>query len=450
VSIDFEYYPERESKTLEFKSTLPKFPTLIKTCVAFTNTAGGQIIIGVEDNTRKIIGINDKDRERVYESFPNSLYDATNNGLFAHIYERNFNDRSVLMINVPLSTRRPCFIKQEGIPKGVYLRVGSSTRRAQKEHVEELMRESKHQYYDVEPTSATFEELSKSRLEQCYGKSLSPKKLESDGVITSLSISPQQYSATIAGVLMFSDQPEKIIPETIIICSEFSGTSGRNIIQTRELIGPIPDLIQESTSLLEHWLQRNFKLEGVKLTGKSPIPMEALREAITNGLLHRKYTIPGALKIALYEDRLEIFSPGGFPGLVDIKNLGDGTTYLRNPHLAMLARRLKITEKLGTGIKLIFDSCHTYGIKKPEYHEDGDFVKIIFYFSPSIEAGDTDEDVILKYMSMHKEAEVSDIIKLLDVSRNTATRKINNLIEKKLIMRKGSGPAVRYHIKSNK
>jgi len=443
----FHIFPERESKTLEFKERLPKFSSLIKTCVAFANTAGGQIVIGIEDGSRKIVGIQEKDRERLYEDFPSSLYDSTNNGLFVYIYERNFNDRSVLLIEVPLSTKRPCFVKQDGIPKGVYLRVGASTRRAQQQHVEELVREGKHLYFDEEPTKVSFDTLSKERLQQCYGTSYSLKKLASDGVITSLSVAPKQYMLTVAGLLMFEDHPEDHIPEAIIICTEFSGTKGRDIIQTRELVGPLPDLINESTTLLEHWLQRDYKLHGVRLVGKMPIPMAALREVITNGLMHRKYTIPGALKIALYKDRLEIFSPGALPGLVDINHLGDGTTYLRNPHIAKLARRLKLLEKLGTGIKLIFDECQAHGVKKPEYYEDGDFVKVIFNFQPSIGENDKDEDVILKLMNMHQEVTVGDIIKLLNISRNTATRKLTALMGKGLIVRKGRGPAVRYYVK---
>lgn len=443
----YQIYPERESKTLEFKESLPKFPALIKTCVAFANTAGGQIIIGVENSTRRVIGASDHDRERLYEAFPNSLFDATNNGLLAYIYERNFNEHSILIIEILLNPKRPCFVKQEGIPKGVYLRVGASTRRAQEAHIEELMRESKNQHFDEEPTKVKLEDLSKTRLQQCYGTSFSHKKLESDSVIVPSYMRTQQYNATISGVLMFYDEPDRYIPEAIVICTQFSGVAGRDIVQTRELTGPIPELIESSTTLLEHWLQRNYQLEGVKLVGEIPVPIRALREAITNALLHRKYTIPGAVKIALFDDRLEVFSPGALPGLVDIKNLGDGTTYLRNPHIAKLARRLKLVEKLGTGIKLIFDKCREHSIKRPEYYEDGDFVKLVFYFSPAIEEGDSDEDAILKLIRMKQAVSIKDVTRLLDISRNTATRKLNALIEKNLIIRKGSGPAVKYHVK---
>lgn len=436
-------YPEQESKTLEFKSQVPAFSTLIKTCVAFANTAGGSIIIGIEDASRKIIGISEADRERIYYDFPNSLYDTTVPGLFAHIYEKSLNNKTVLMIEIPFSAKKPVYIKKEGIPKGVYIRVGASNRRAQDAHIADLMREGKHDYYDEEPTKATLDDLSNTLLSKCYGKNYTKKRLLSDFVITS-SINIKKHYATIAGTLMFSENPEKYIPEALILCTQFSGTKGRDIIQTRQLTGPISQLIDDSLKILGNWLAKDLKLNEAKLVGKLPVPKAALREAIANALLHRKYTIPGAVKIALYDDRLEIFSPGAFPGLVDTKNLGDGTTCLRNPHLTQIARRLHLIEKLGTGIRLIFDECEKLGIKKPQYQEDGDYVKIIFYFSPSTTGKKTDEEAIMALLEMRKSITAADVVMLLNISRNTATRKLNNLIKQNLIKRHGKGPGVQY------
>src|ERR1700720_3912785 len=96
-------YPERESKSLEFKSRIPSFHSLIKTCVAFANGAGGKIVIGVEDDSRKVIGVDDAVRNRIYDEFPNSLYDATHPSLLVEIYEKRFNDISVIIIDVPFS-----------------------------------------------------------------------------------------------------------------------------------------------------------------------------------------------------------------------------------------------------------------------------------------------------------------------------------------------------------
>lgn len=113
------------------------------------------------------------------------------------------------------------------------------------------------------------------------------------------------------------------------------------------------DQIENAFALIKSWLLKDFALKDTKLIGKMIVPAEALREAILNAVIHRKYSIPGAIKIALYDNRLEIFSPGNFPGLVNINNIGDGTTYLRNPIIAEVARKLNYIEQLGTGINLI-------------------------------------------------------------------------------------------------
>lgn len=193
----------------------------------------------------------------------------------------------------------------------------------------------------------------------------------------------------------------------------------------------------------------NYQLVDTKLVGTAIIPEVALREAIVNALLHRKYSIPGSVKIALYDNRLEIFSPGNFPGLVDMNNLGDGTTYLRNPNLARNARRFGIIEKLGTGIRLILESCKKAGLKKPEFIEGADSVKVIFHFLPDEEKFSLEEDKLLALFNMREEVKVEDVQTYLNVSRNTATRRLTQLLENGHIKRIGKGPAVRY-VKSNR
>lgn len=141
-------YPERESKLLEYKSTVPHFDTLIKTCIAFANAAGGRIIIGVDDTTHQVIGIDDKVRTKIYDDFQNSLYDAVSPTLIAQIYEQNFGTHSVLIIEIPSSPRKPYFIKNSGIANGTYIRVGSSTRKATQEYIEDLGREAQRILFD--------------------------------------------------------------------------------------------------------------------------------------------------------------------------------------------------------------------------------------------------------------------------------------------------------------
>jgi len=364
------------------------------------------------------------------------------------IYEKRFGDLNVIIIEVPNSIKKPVFIKSEGVPDGIYLRAGSNTRRANAEYVEELMRENRRISYDEEIVHAELSILSKDRLESIF-KRINNDRLITERIISQSSSSSKKYFPTIAGTLIFCDTPERYIPGAVVHCTRFRGTSGRDIIESEEIHGHLEKQIETSFEVVKSWLIREFKLLGVHLRNKTTIPEVALREAIINSLMHRKYSIPGATKIALYDDRLEIFNPGNFPGLIDISHLGDGTTYLRNPTLVRISRRFGLVEKLGTGIRLILESCSKAGIKKPEFIEGADSVKVVFYFLPTDEQSSSDETNLLALFKFRDEVKLSDVEKHLNVSRNTATRKLNKLIKDGKIRRQGKGPAVKYVLEKN-
>ncbi|WP_194848242.1 RNA-binding domain-containing protein [Candidatus Neptunochlamydia vexilliferae] len=439
------FYEERESKALEFKSKLPQFMTLIKTCVAFANGSGGKIIIGVENDSREVIGITDQDRERLFESFPNSLYDSVSPTLLLQVWGKSYNDVSVLVIEIPTSPKKPYFLKSDGMPKGVYIRVGSSTRRATEDYIEELVREGKRLTYDEEIVREPRSILSNDLLEEFYKERVTDRRLMADKVIALSPNRKEKYAPTVAGTLFFSENPQDYVAEATVLCTRFKGDKGREIIQTQELTGPLDQLAVHAYQLASSWMERDYRLQGVKLKGKLPVPKEALREAIINALIHRKYSIPGAVKIAIYDHRCEIFNPGAFPGVVDLDSLGDGTTYLRNPHIAKIARHMGLVEKLGSGIRLIFDSCKRAGLMPPEYAEGGDFVKVTFSFKRAKKAKDSDEEAILRLIEEKGSLSVKDVVEHLRVSRNTATRRLTALIKKGKLFRKGKGPSVRYY-----
>lgn len=437
------FYPYRESKILEFKSELPHFLKLIKTCVAFANGIGGKIVIGVEDHTQEIIGISDEIRNRIYDEFPNSLYDATTPSLLVEIYERSFNDKSVIIIDVPSSIKKPVYVTAQGLPDGIYLRAGSNTRKSNQEHLEELIRENKRIHFDEETIHESVDILSPSLTLEVFNP-MSMRQLESEKIINAVGVSTKKYHPTVTGILAFCERPDHYISEAMVICTRFHGNEGRNIIQTEEIHGNLEKQVETSFQLVKSWLMRDYRLSGAKLQAKTIVPEEAFREAIINALIHRKYSIPGAVKIALYDNRLEIFSPGAFPGLVDIESLGDGTTYLRNPNLARIARRLKLVEKLGSGIRLMIESCKKHKIKRPEFIEGADSVKVIFYFSLSDESNIDDSEKLLALFARQSEMTIKEVAEYLDVSRNTATRKLNVLIKMGKISRTGKGPSVKY------
>jgi ATP-dependent DNA helicase RecG len=184
------------------------------------------------------------------------------------------------------------------------------------------------------------------------------------------------------------------------------------------------------------------------MKAKTLIPEVALREAITNAAIHRKYSIPGATKIALYDDHLEIFSPGNFPGHVNVNNLGEGITHFRNPILGRMSHKMGIIEKLGSGIKLIFDSCKKAGIVAPIFREDGDYVKVIFQFEPLKNERKSDEEMLLILFKSSQTLTINDMIAYLGRSKNTTFKILHALIKKGLVKQIGKGKITRYSLNS--
>ena len=432
-----QIYPERESKQLELKSQLSKLSKLSETCVAFANGAGGIIVIGVDDETRNIIGIDESTRTRIYDEFPNSLYDSTSPNILATIYEKNFGEKSVIVIKIPPSNKKPCFIKSKGIPEGVFIRVGSSTRKADEHVLEELYRENKRINYDEELVQADLSILSSANIKSYYKQNADEERLLRDKFIDHSGVNRSSYKPTVAGTLILCDQPDDYVIEAAILCTRFAGTEGRNIIQTERITGTLEKQVEVSLALVKSWLLRDYKLDGARLKAKTIIPELALREAIINAVVHRKYSIPGAIKIALYDGHLEIFSPGSLPSLINLSNIGDGTTFFRNPTIIKAFRRLGLIETLGSGVRLIFDSCKKENLKMPEYHEEGDFVKLCFSFQKERCEKLSDEDGIIEFLKNQAEATLTEIADYLGISRNTVSKKISKLVKLDKVVRLG-------------
>lgn len=436
------YFPGRECKNLEFKENMPKGNALIRTCVAFANGVGGEIVIGVQDKTAVVTGASAADTEYLYESFPNSLFDSTLPAIIPEIMERNMGDRTVLIIKISQASKKPVCIRAEGIPAGVYVRVGSSTRKADESIVTELLREQARITYDGEITDAAIADLSESQLARIYGEHHSHETLIREKIL--LHNSMQQLKCSIGGLLCFGIAPDEFLPESLVRCTHFAGSAGRNIIQTVDICGSIPEIAERTHSLLCEWLERNPKLTHVELRGEAKLPLIAVREAIINALVHRKYSVAGAIKVALFDDRLEVFNPGCLPGSITIEHLGDGSTVLRNPMIAKFARKFRLMEKLGSGIRLMRELCRSSNLLDPEFIESGDSFKVVFSFMERTENAESTESKTLKLLEQNSRVSVSDVISELKVSRNTATNILNRLCKRGRAKRIGMGRGTYY------
>ncbi|MFH1652884.1 MAG: ATP-binding protein [Pseudomonadota bacterium] len=353
----------------------------------------------------------------------------------------------MLGIQIYPGDNKPYFITKEGHQKGVYVRIGSHTMRANEQFLEELKLQRENRAYDeLLALRSQISSLDKGLIEECFKQKISNHLLESNRIVGRDHIS-QQLFPTIGGVVMFHDNPTEVMTEAYISCALMRGTSGRHIIEFKDFHGPLVRISHSALELAANWLERDFSLKGGKLEGELLVPFEALRESIYNAVLHRKYNIPGPVKLTLWRDRLEIFSPGSFPGLMDKQNLGDGTTYIRNRALSLIARKIGLMEKRGTGIRLIIDSCKAKGDVEPVFEEGADWVKVTFKFLTEGQRKNVGIDG--RFMALLRERDVisnRDVVEACMVSRETANKLIKKGIKKGLLQKEGEGRSTRYWI----
>ena len=433
---------ERESRLLEFKRQATDYKKLARTVVAFANGDGGRIIIGIDEKTGKAIGLADEDIDVLLERLPVSMADCIQPSFSPRIFEQTVHDKEVLVVEVFPGHQKPYFIESEGIEKGVYVRVGAHTRRAGGEMLEELRLLRSRCGYDEQPVPAcTFKELDVSPL---------PLPLRSEKSLLSLDvIRYDPFSGALhptrAGILMFHPDPERYVPEATIIASRMRGDTGRDTIETHEINGPLPDQLKNAVAFIEEWLGRNpgLKKERYKHTA-TIIPMDVVREVLRNALFNLQYRIAGAIKVAMYADRLEVFSPGHFAGPFIKESLGDGTSYIRNRVVALLARRLGLIEKRGTGIRLILDMMKAQG-SLPEFIEGPNWFKVVLPFGRVEKPASFDpRGAIMDLFEKDVEITSAKVCKLMGVSKATAVGMLEKLIASGRIKRIGKGPRTRY------
>ncbi len=442
-------FPEEESSLLEFKREFPKNDQIIKTAIGFANQNGGRLVIGVADD-RNVVGIPEESVQELMEKIQHSIYESCHPILIPSIYSRRFEDKLVLVVDVSKGNNKPYFKKSEGVANGTYIRLGIVTAKATPEMIQELQFQSRGITQDVLPIyQATNEDLNFDAIMRFLRTKQFPIQVEEPTVeiLKSYHLIVEEHSRiypTVGGILLFGKNPQHFLTEAFVICSHFKGISGRDMIATRDCTSTLFDQYRSSTAFVEEQLNRSFVIKGGKREESLEMPVNAIREAILNVIVHRNYRIPGPIKIAIYQDRLELFSPGVFPGPIRIRDLELGITYIRNPVICRVFREAGYIEKLGSGFPTIFSSFKEANMRQPHIFEREEAIKIVLPRGKDTSSSTTDELKIMNLFTSKEQITINEIAASLGVSRTTAWRILQPLVREGLIARQGKGPSSVY------
>ena len=351
-----------ETQTIEYKREWNDKAK--NTMLAFLNTDGGTLYIGIE-NDGSVYGIgNDIDLEmrRVATSFRDSVTpDAT--GFFKVEHEMR-EGKYIIIVTVERGVSIPyCYLSGGLVPQGVYVRVGGNTVMATREHIRRLIKDnSTEQFLDglSFEQHLTFEYANKlfAKEEIKFGKEqkLSLGLLRTDGLYTNLA-------------LILSDQCPYSTKAAI-----FEGLSKAKFKDRKEFTGSLFKQMDDVHEYLTVYNRIHSTFEGLYRIDHPDYPEIALREAFINSIIHRDYSIEGSLLVNIFDDRVEFLSLGGaMPGVTHDLMLA-GVSVTRNEKLAKTFYRLNIIEAYGTGIPRIFDAYVNESAKPEIPLIDGGFL----------------------------------------------------------------------------
>jgi ATP-dependent DNA helicase RecG len=366
---------QKENRKLEFKREIPSTDKLIKTIIAFANSQGGDLIIGISDD-KQIIGI-DEDKIIKYEEMVSStVYDSCSPSIIPEIFSLRTDEKILLIIHIYPSNQKPHFIKADGKHKGTYVRVGSTNRLATPDIIENLEREKRSISFDsvivynYEYAENTFEALDKHIIE---------KLGEQPGILTYeklklIKLERDKYYLTNLGV-WFSRKRDDYFPMIKIECARFKGMATKVFLDQATYNGDIIASIEKTIEFIKRNIRLGATIGEIYRDDRWEYPLLALREIIINAVVHRDYSILGAdIKVAIFDDMIEVTSPGVL--LVDKERLGLGYSELRNQNLGNLFKKFKIIEQWGTGYQKIAEELTRYPELKLELDDDSNFVQV--------------------------------------------------------------------------
>ncbi|MBW2096848.1 MAG: putative DNA binding domain-containing protein [Deltaproteobacteria bacterium] len=349
------FWEQPESRRLEFKETFPKGDQLARTVVAFANGAGGKIVFGVKNEPRQIVGIQEDRLFALEERISSLIFDRCAPIIIPEIYIQAVEGKNLLVIEIFPGSQKPYYLKSKGKHKGAYIRVGSSNRLVSHEMLEALERQRKKISFDAMPAyDVSRDGLDLERFKKDYlkatGRKLQKNHLKNMGLFI---YEQEQLWPTNAAILL-SDSParKRLFPYAKVECARFKGTDTKVFIDQTTIEGPIHAAVEPCLAFIKKNITLSSEIGEIYREDRWEYPLEAIREAITNAIIHRDYAILGSdIKVAIFDDMLEITSPGLLPDTLPLEELGTGRSEIRNRILAPIFKDLKLIEAWGTGIQ---------------------------------------------------------------------------------------------------
>lgn len=341
-----------ENLHTEFKGQLPHPDDLAAALVAFANTDGGDVFLGVDD-AGGTPGVADVDRtaQRVDSVAYNNCSPPV-----TVLQETVATDAgTVLVVRVPKGEGRP-YRTNRGV---YYTRTASGRRHASREELLRLFQADARAFYDETPmqrsAAADLDDEAADEMLQAIGeqgRGLAIAGLPQRRLLANWGLLAENTDCpTVAGMILLGAAPQRFLPHAYISALRIPGTEiATPPLDQKRIDGRAFDLLVDAERFLEFHLLRRHRIRGMEPEVVPELPLPALREVLVNAVAHRDYTVAGPIRVLVFEDRVEVRSPGGLPNSVRLAQLPAGVHVLRNPTLYNLLLKRGLVTDAGSGI----------------------------------------------------------------------------------------------------
>ena len=438
-----------ENKTTEFKREY--VDDIKNTIIAFANCDGGTLFIGLNDDG-SVCGVDDVDETMLRVT--NAIRDTVRPDITMFMECRNeiMDGKKIVSVTVQRGTARPYYLHSKGIrPEGVYVRQGASTVPASDAAILNMIKETSGDSYETARSinqQLTFEKASnffkKRNVEFGNAQMKTLHLIGDDNTYTNLAF-------------LLSEQCSHTIKLAV-----FEGSKKSVFKDRQELSGSLLEQLEEAFSYIDRYNRTRAEFSGLDRVDMRDYPVEAVREALLNAIVHRDYSFSGPTLISIFEDRIEFVTIGGLVKGISLDDVKLGVSVLRNQYLANIFYRLKLIEAYGTGI-LKINECYDEYMEKPLIETTDHAFKITLpNTNYHIEKCNTMDDKKNRGMMnlTKKEERINTVLELchrngyvvrkdieeeLGISQATAILLLRELTEDGTLLKRGKAKNLRYY-----
>lgn len=379
-----------EGKNVEFKQEMPKkHEKFLKDIIAFANSTGGKTILGIEDVSGELVGLGEQNPFKLSDSISNMISDSCTPQINTEITLKSIEGKTIMEVEVFPGSFRPYYLKSLGKENSTYIRINGTSRPADERKIRELEFEGQRISYDTmqeigkefdaKETDKLMEQMYQIALNTCRTEEekatiypMTLEKLEDFGILRKVG---KVFVPTHAYTLL-TKPVEKHVK---IQCALFKGVDRELFIDRKEFKGAIQEQVEEAYHFVLRHINQGVTIEGLYRRDIYELPIQSIREIITNAVLHRSYQDSAAIQVCIYDNRIEVDSPGMLFDGLSVQEALRGKSKCRNSAIAEAFHYMKIIEGWGTGLPRLYKQCSEMGLPEPKFEEFGDGIKVTVY-----------------------------------------------------------------------